>query len=247
MKLFVKASGLVALLLACTFAFGGELNDFEAEYLIKRNGKRLGVAHLTLTTTPEGQVQYELVSKGDRGLAKLLGFKFTESSTAQLSDGELRPISYEYRQKARFRSRKREAHFDWEAMRADGINRKDRWSLAVPQGVYDRRLVELALALDVNAGKQNVQYDVVSKGRLKQYSFQVVGTEPIDVPLGRFETKVVNRVKQNSDKQIKAYYAASLPLAPARIVYIDEDETLELSVVSYQSEQGASTGLMARD
>lgn len=247
MKLFAKTCGLVTLLLACCCAFAGELNNFEAEYLIKRNGKRLGVAHLTLTTDHEGRVQYELVSKGDRGLAKLLGFKFTESSTAQINEGELRPISYEYRQKARFRSRKREAHFDWEAMRADGINRKDRWSLEFPRGVYDRRLVELALALDVNAGKKNVQYNVVSKGRLKQYSFAVVGEEPIDVPLGRFDTTVVNRVKQNSDKQIKAYYTDLLPLAPARIVYVDEDETLELSVVSYQSEQGASSGLMARD
>jgi hypothetical protein len=60
-------------------------------------------------------------------------------------------------------------------------------------------------------------FAVADGGKLKRYSFQVIGTETLDLPAGRFEAVKLNQVGYSKNNLTYIWCAPELHYLPVRI------------------------------
>ncbi len=237
----ILAAAATVAALPYAFAEAPELVPFEASYEVRRNGKEIGKATLKLQQTEDGRLRYHLNTEGTKGLARWLAVRLDETSEAEWHEGRLRPVSYHYLQRMRMRKRERSATFNWEDNQALGTYKGDEWATDIHTGVVDSRLLELILAQDVFAQTtpKSLTYDVLRKGRLRPYQFRVRMAETLAGPDGEpHRAQVVERVDDRRDRQVRLWLSEDVGHAPLRARYEDDDESLELNLVDYRSEDG---------
>ena len=65
----------------------------------------------------------------------------------------------------------------------------------------------LQLRRDLSAGKQVFSYPVISRGKLKQYSYKVVSEEILQTAIGPLNTVKIERVIDDGDKSVSVWLA----------------------------------------
>jgi len=60
--------------------------------------------------------------------------------------------------------------------------------------------MQLALLLELRDGRTEFQYPVAHQGRIKQYRFKQTGKEKIELPIGEFNSLIVERLDEDRDK-----------------------------------------------
>ena len=65
----------------------------------------------------------------------------------------------------------------------------------------------LQLRRDLSAGQQVFSYPVISRGKLKQYSYKVVSEQILQTAIGPLNTVKVERVIDDGDKSVSVWLA----------------------------------------
>jgi len=195
------------------------LKPFVAVYDVKRGGKVIGQA--TMTLRPAGEQQWTLLTetRGTAGMAKLLGLDVREESQFRVDgDDRLQSISYSYRQDATLKSKQRRIEFDWAAKEARVTEKDELFRYAVQPGTIDRHVVVIALGRGQSRAENLIP--VASKEAVEQQQFQRHDAESVDVPAGRFPAVRFER----TDKPGKgsSWYTPSL-IAPLQIEQVQKD------------------------
>jgi len=60
--------------------------------------------------------------------------------------------------------------------------------------------MQLALLFELRDGSTEFQYPVAHQGRIKQYRFKQTGKEKIALPMGEYNTLVVERLDDDRDR-----------------------------------------------
>jgi hypothetical protein len=60
--------------------------------------------------------------------------------------------------------------------------------------------MQLALLFELLDGSTEFQYPVAHQGRIKQYRFKQTGKEKIELPMGEFNTLIVERLDDDRDR-----------------------------------------------
>ncbi|MCV6627352.1 MAG: DUF3108 domain-containing protein [Cellvibrionaceae bacterium] len=168
--------------------------DFHAVYKAKFSGFTIEASR-SLNTLNSGE--QELVFSASTWLAKL-----RESSRFNWGiNGHLQPKRYEYHREGLGRSRDAVLDFDWGNMRVTNNVQAKPWSMAIPPLALDKLSYQLQLRSDLLNGKQNLEYDIADGGRLKTYSFEMVGEEILDTRLGKLATIKVKKVRKKGKKR----------------------------------------------
>ena len=88
--------------------------------------------------------------------------------------------------------------------RKDGSTKNE---LELEAGYLDMITHRLQLRRDLSAGQQVFSYPVISRGKLKQYSYKVVSEEILQTAIGPLNTVKVERVIDDSDKSVSVWLA----------------------------------------
>ena len=224
------ACPFTALLLLCIAAFppaapgARELPErFEATFVLEVAGAKIARTQWSLAPGTAGT--YVATSRTEAaGVFSLIRDETRIERSEWTYEGHwLKPLEYRYERTGR-KSREIDIAFDWEANVARHDSPGASWRLPVPPGTMDKFSYILAMMRDLGRGKRSVEYTIADGGRgLKRYVLTGVGEERITTALGTFDTTVIRRERDNSERKTTFWCAAELGFLPVKIVHVEND------------------------
>ncbi len=191
---------------------------FTAHYQVLKKGDPIGEAVMRLSADGNSWV-YTTRTRGEHGLAGLLGMTTEETSRFRLRGGHTEMLSYDYRLDAGVKKRQRNMQVDWSTHRvqvhADGKN----YSYAAAPDLVERHLLPLVLGTKLGAGQRDIALPVAVKDRVETQHFRVEGLDSIKVPVGHMNARLVRRI--GAGKNFVAWYVPKRYATPIKMTYGD--------------------------
>ncbi|MEM7422060.1 MAG: DUF3108 domain-containing protein, partial [Pseudomonadota bacterium] len=192
--------------------------EFEASYDIYKGSMRVGKMQVSLKKTQD-EVIYQSSTKPVGMAALFLGNQtITDRSTLKLIDDRYHAVEFIHDMPDSDKNRNEYYLFDWENKTAS-VKYKDRNNeLTIPEHTFDNYSAQLLLMRAPKDENATNTFSVISKGRLKEYIYQLEGNEAIDTKVGKFDANKFVRRKDN-DKKTTYYgwYAEKLNYIPVKL------------------------------
>lgn len=139
-------------------------------------------------------------------------FMFAVHETSMLldeGDGLLRSRSYEHKRKGLTHKHDKDLVFDWTDTTVVDLLKPDRNPLPVEEPSYDKLGYQTQMRLDLirNPGLQHLEYAVTNGVRNRTYTFDLLGEELLDTPLGKLRTLKFNREGDDDDREVVVWVA----------------------------------------
>ena len=119
-----------------------------------------------------------------------------------------------------------------------GNARGEMISLQTNEKVWDTLSFQLQLMNDASAKKQSYHYNVISRGKIKHYTFTDAGEETIEINDKEYKTVVLER--RNGRKSSKIWLATELHYIPVLIEKYEDDDldsTMILDTIVFNENQ----------
>lgn len=198
--------------------------DFQARYQLSINSFNIGEAEVTLSSQDDGFYRYQSHTH-PTGIAKLFRSDVVkESSQFSLHKGWPRPHEYRFDHTGSKKGRHAFLKFDWKALEVANTVEGHTWEMEIPATALDKLLVQVAVMMDLSAGKEQLTYAIADGGKLKEYHFAIVGPEKIKVPAGEFDVIKLERLRKDNDRTTYFWCAESLGYLPVRIKQIEHED-----------------------
>lgn len=148
-----------------------------------------------------------------------------ESLLLRWEDNRVIPLKYHYRLSGfLIRNRETTIDFDWEKGVATGRHEGESFSLDLKEGALDPLGGQLQLHQDIKAGKTEMVYDVIDKGRYDEDRFAVVGEETLDTRKGGVKTLKVEKVRdEDSDRRTEIWFEQGGEFLMMRLLQVEPD------------------------
>ncbi len=188
-------------MLACLPAHAMDTpKDFKAIYKASFSGFDIKAVS-QLSTLESGQKELRFEAKSwIAGIEEFSRFDWGQEG--------LIPARYEYHRTGLGRERHAILTFDWAENNVTNNVQSKPWSMSVPDGSLDKLSAQLQLRLDLINQKALNDYQIADGGKLKTYTFEVLGEEIIETRLGKLNTvKVLRRQKTNSKRSTTLWLA----------------------------------------
>lgn len=153
--------------------------------------------------------------------------RFQESSYYEvLEDGTLRPFLNQSERRVFGVGSKSETRFDWNTMQAEFERDDDPLKLtSLEEGMVDRTLYQYLMEIDMRAGKPLLSYDVVDKGRIRNFTFENLGVEDLEIDGSILSTFKLKRITETDERETLVWMAADLNYEIVKIYHREEDDT----------------------
>jgi hypothetical protein len=217
---------LPALLLA-GLASAAELppmQTHDAVYELSSGVVGLGEARFTLTPgAAEGCFRYQYTAT-PHGMAKLFVGEIREFSDFCLVENGIRSDHYEFH-RADKASKDFSLDFDWKTLKVRGGKAGEQ---VIPQGALDRLALQQAVRLWViahagDASPGTVDFSMADNKRISVYRFAITGREIVEVPAGKFDTVLVQRIDRPK-KVMRFWLAPERDYMPVKVQTISGDD-----------------------
>ncbi len=231
-NLFLSLSLFTSLL---SFSTHAELpGSFSAIYNLHYDDLKIGVMERRFTHNKDGSGTFESNGKLT-GLAALFRKdKITESSRWETSDGQLRPVTYNYVRSGGDKEKAEQHLFDWKSHKVSSTTTKEgKKEQDLKTGLLDKLLYQLAM-MEIKDPEAGLSYDLIDGTSLKNYQFEFKGEETLTTPMGKLKTLKFQRKRSNeeSGKRSTALWCApSLHYLPVRVDNVDRKGHLTSIVI----------------
>jgi hypothetical protein len=193
----------------------GALSPFTAEFAVTWRGIAAGTSSLQLERLGPGLWRYSSRNHA-RGLARLVfPGEITQISEFTVN-GAVHPRRFEGDDGSADTSRDVRLEFDWAAGRVRGIAERQPVDLALRPDLQDPMSVQIALMVELAAGREPAGFWLVDKNRIKDYEYRSEGTARVGTAAGEFETVIWSSRRPGSDRMTRVWYAPSLGYLPVR-------------------------------
>jgi Protein of unknown function (DUF3108) len=219
------AGWLLASVLALPALQAASLPSFTATFQIMRDSLRLGTNEVALTVEENGDYRYESHTWPGSWISWLLKEDLRELSQGIMDQEGIRPLFYHYQRSGRRTARTAELTFDWKTSTVVNNVDDSRWEMTIPAGTLDKLSTQLGIMRELQNGATEKVFAVADGGKLKQYAFQAIGTEIVELPAGSFETVKLERVGDSTQKLTYIWCAPELHYLPVRILQRNEDQS----------------------
>jgi hypothetical protein len=205
---------------------------FQATYKVAKGGLTLGSMTSSLSYTGK-QYHYHKLSQTS-GLAALLsGDKIVENVDGIFNGEYLQPRDYLFHHTSKRKNRQDKAHFNSPKV-VSGQYKDKKYKLDIAPGTLDRATLELALSRDMAKGQKQLNYKVVQRGKLDNYSFVRQGVEKITVPAGTYECEKVMVGHKDKKRQTVFWLAKKLGYIPVKIDHTEKGSSIVTVMKSYR-------------
>lgn len=186
---------------ACGSAWAQPPQIFSATYKAKYAGIPI-TATRELKALEDGSMVFTFIAKSwIASIEESSHFRWTD-------DNRIVPEHYTYKRKGLGRNRKAELNFDWQRGRVTNDVQNKPWVMDIPPLALDKLGYQLQIRTDLINAKPLLEYNIADGGRLKQYSFEVLGEERLDTKIGTFNTVKIRRVREDEDKRYTVFWMA---------------------------------------
>ena len=222
---------MLALALPCAAADPLLPRPFQARYSVASKGLTLGV--LERSFGPDGQGRYFFRSETHAtGLIALFRRDtISETSIWRFENDRVKPLEYVYDHDGGKKERHVKVTFDWHDGTIKNHIEGQTWKMDVVPGVLDKLVYQLALMLDLEAGRRELVYTIADGGKIKTYSIDRIGREKVETPLGEFNAVKLERHKPNSKRRTTLWCAPSLHYLPVKVEYRESNGRVTTAVL----------------
>lgn len=151
--------------------------------------------------------------------------RFQESSYYEIQeDGSLRPFLNQSERRIFGVGSKSETRFDWDNMLAT-FERDDDPLRETPLeiGMVDRTLYQYLMEIDMRAGRPVLSYDVVDKGRIRNFTFENLGVEDLEIGNEELSAFKFKRVTETEERETLVWMAADFDYEIVKIYHREDD------------------------
>lgn len=159
---------------------------FTAKYTLYAAGITIGEGTRRLSQRDDHWV-FESSSRTTGWAAKLRDDKMTESTQFTVAADQVRPLEYQFQQISSKKQKHVHIHFDWIAKRAKNIA-DSPWEVALSDDTLDSLLYQVVIMRDLQQGQRDLHYQVVDRGKVKNYVPEFQGEEQISTGVGQLNT-----------------------------------------------------------
>lgn len=191
--------------------------EFEATYDIHKGSMRVGKMDISLKKVND-ELIYESVTKPVGMAAIFLGDQVvTDRAVLKIINNQYRTTEFSHKMKNSDKNRNEHYVFDWDNHKA-AIKYKDRSSvLDILENTFDNYSAQLLLMRKPQDTAINT-YSVISKGRLKEYKYELETTEAIDSKIGKLSANKYVRKKDDDKKTTYfGWYAEDVNYIPIKL------------------------------
>lgn len=198
--------------------------DFQSLYAISLNNFVIGESRIELKAQANGRYLYRS-NTHSVGVARLFrSDRVVESSLFVLHRGHIRPLEYRFDHTGSKKGRQAFLDFDWKERKVSNTVEGHTWEMDIPPTALDKLVVQVAVMMDLSAGKERLTYAIADGGKLKEYHFAIVGRETVQVPAGEFEVVKIERLRKDNDRTTHLWCAPALGYLPVRIEQIEHED-----------------------
>lgn len=230
---------LFFILLSITYinsVFASELPPpFTAQYSLYAEGLPIGEGTRRLVHEKEGKFRLESTSHTTGLTALFRDDRIAENSVFTLKNGKVQPLEYHYRHESSKREKFEDIQFHWQRKKATYKDKEKTVILTLEDEVFDKLLYQLILMQDLQQGKQEFTYKIISKGKIKSYTLDFKGKELINTGLGQMEALKYERNSTNRNTVI--WCAPRLQFLPIRVDHVEKGSTMSMILESVQGLQ----------
>lgn len=184
-----------------------ELTPYTADYIVYRNGKSHGKAQRELR---QEQQHYLLRYKSEVSWM-IFSDRREEQSRFILQGDQVQPIQYSMTRRGTGSNRDHLITIDLDNKQLRTGQEKALKNEPWHDAWLDQLSYHQQLAIDLAAGKHEFSYHVLNRnGVAKTYHFKVVGEELLPLPYANTKAIRIERVEDDSDRQIYAWVAPEL-------------------------------------
>jgi hypothetical protein len=208
---------------------------YSASYSVARNGDPDGSMRVVLERTSDDTFSYMMETRVKWGIFIA---HIEQRSNFSWQDGVVLPGSYHATQRVSIYKRSETANFDWRAMKARGVKKRDDFEIDLVPGMQDKLTVYLALARAFCEGKDTIGIEVVSGPKIKLHEYTVQSHGPLDTPPGDPVLVHIMRGGPGEEKQTDLWLSKKNRFLPERMIYRDEDiiTVMQLVDISFEDE-----------
>lgn len=191
------------------------LVPFKVVFGVTWRGMSAGTASLELEPLGTGRWRYTSRNNA-RGLFRVaFPDEITQSSEFTL-DGTVRPLRFRGDDGSDRTARDVRLDFDWRQERVTGVAEDQSVNLALRPGMQDPLSVQIAVMVELAAGRAPAEYWIVDKNRTKDYEYRTEGRALLRTPVGELDTVIWSSRRPGSDRVTRVWYAPARGYAPVR-------------------------------
>ncbi|HBE91461.1 MAG TPA: hypothetical protein DDW55_02675 [Gammaproteobacteria bacterium] len=204
--------------------------EFNAIYDARVNGIPIAEASFSLHKLDNGDFLYRQKSTSV-GIASLIDKKVSYATSRwRFTNNQIQVLEYQSSNEDGDADDNLHLIFNWTTAHVENISAADPWQTEMPDGTLDKLVMQIALLFELRDGSTEFQYPVAHQGRIKQYRFKQTGKERIELPIGEYDTLVVERLDDDRDKS-KIWSAPELNYFPVRFLKLKKSGlAIELSL-----------------
>lgn len=209
-KTATKALALSAISATALFATptvqAQDIDYINASFSVGYNSQT-GSGNSRLTVKRQASQQYAATFEAEHPLLDI-----TQKANFSMKQCNVQPISYSTNANPALKSRVKESiDFNWSQKKASYSNNKDEHnSFTLNKSLLDPFSFFFKARCDLMAGKKNLSYPIIYKGKERTHKYKVIGSEKVKTGIGEVEALVVERVRGNKSRQTRFYVAPSL-------------------------------------
>ena len=214
-----------SILVLATTTQAVELPDtFSNEYSSSALGFKVTVKH---ELKPQSDGSHQMHFRAESWFASI-----DEVSNLKIDaeKGLIVPQHYIYKRRIMGSNRDAELTFNWDARTVTNNVQNTTWRMDIAQHVQDKLSYQLQLQYDLANGKKDLVYQIADGGRLKEYSFEIVGEELLATPLGKVNTVKVKRSRDNDDRVTFAWLAKDWDYLLVRLQQEEDGDEYTISL-----------------
>lgn len=216
-----KPAALAVLTLLCLIVWAPAAvaagdQAFRAEYEVLVDGK------------PRLETQIELSQQGDswtmrseghgtKGLARMLRVSNAETSRLEWHDNSFQPIEFQHHSKVAGRDERWSAVFDHEQNQVLLHHEEGTSDFEISPGAWDPLSLTLELRRRLAAGDTDFEVRVADEDEIDMHRYRAGAVQNLETGIGCMEVIELERVRENSKRYSRGWYAIEHDYMPVRI------------------------------
>ena len=198
----------VGTLLLPTSVLAGDLTQYQAKYDVLRKGETHGKAVRELKKAADGNYVITYHSEIEW---MIFSDSRKETSMFTYHDQKISPMSYTMERSGTGPDKEYSLKFDATQKQVQSSQSKYPLKIDWSDEFQDSLSYQVQVREELKQGKTQLSYPLVDKkGNLRNYNFEVVGTEMISLPIGNVEAIKVKRLYDNDKRQALAWFAPEM-------------------------------------
>ena len=192
---------------------------YKARYQVSYRGISGGELETSLHRgTAQGQWLYESRAFPNLLARVAVSPDARQRSTMDIAQGTVRPQTLVFDDGSDSGVKDVRMTFDWREGRVRGESKGKAFDLAVQPGTQDSTSVQVAMLIELAAGREPKSFRIQNGARLEEYRYWPEGRATVATPFGKFETVIWASQRDGSKRVNRVWHAPSLGYVPVQAI-----------------------------